>query len=142
MNDKTKAGPAPVCSPPPAAAVPTVEKIPAPTIAPTPSSVSCTGPRTRRSWCCGSVVSPTDWSSDFRRKSWIQRMGAQEASRTADISNSRFHLGNLRKTKIRVLSDFGFREAIAKVAPRYSHDPFPLTPALSLREREHRRQRI
>src|SRR6266513_2284702 len=24
----------------------------------------------------------------------------------------------------------------------YSHDPFPLTPALSLREREHRRQRI
>src|SRR3989442_9169586 len=24
----------------------------------------------------------------------------------------------------------------------YSHDPFPLTPALSLREREHRRQNI
>src|SRR6266478_6688047 len=28
---------------------------------------------------------------------------------------------------------FGFREAIAKVTPLwYSHDPFPLTPALSL----------
>jgi len=33
-------------------------------------------------------------------------MGAQKTSGTADISNSRFHLGNLRKTKIRVLSDF------------------------------------
>ena len=38
---------------------------------------------------------------------------------------------------------FGIRESIAKVAPLWcSHDPFPLTPALSLREREHRRQRI
>src|SRR6266478_4560938 len=38
---------------------------------------------------------------------------------------------------------FGFREAIAKVAPLWcSHDPFPLTPALSLREREHHRRRI
>ena len=38
---------------------------------------------------------------------------------------------------------FGFGESIAKVAPLwYSHAPFPLTPALSLREREHRRQRI
>ena len=39
---------------------------------------------------------------------------------------------------------FGFREAIAKVAPLwYSHALFPLTPApaLSLREREHHRQR-
>jgi len=33
-------------------------------------------------------------------------------------------------------------EAIAKVtAFFYSHGPFPLTPALSLREREHYRQR-
>src|SRR5439155_9515504 len=38
---------------------------------------------------------------------------------------------------------FGFREAIAKVPHLwYSHDPFPLTPALSLREREHDRQSI
>ena len=42
-----------------------------------------------------------------------------------------------------LISDFGFREAIAKTAPLwYSHAPFPLTPALSLREREHRRRRI
>ena len=38
-------------------------------------------------------------------------------------------------------SGFGFREPIAKVAPRwYSPALFPLTPAL--REREHHRQRI
>ena len=35
------------------------------------------------------------------------------------------------------------QELIAKVAHLwYSHDLFPLTPALSLREREQRRQRI
>src|SRR5207248_715020 len=35
------------------------------------------------------------------------------------------------------------REAIPKAAPLwYSHALFPLTPALSLREREHHRQRI
>src|SRR5437879_2211875 len=38
---------------------------------------------------------------------------------------------------------FGFREAMAKVALLwYSHALFPLTPALSLREREHHGQRI
>ena len=42
-----------------------------------------------------------------------------------------------------ILSDFGIREAIAKVAPLwYSHALFPLIPALSPREREHHRQRI
>ena len=41
------------------------------------------------------------------------------------------------------LSDFGIREAIAKVAPLWhSRALFPLTPALSLREREHHRPRI
>src|SRR6266446_9456177 len=40
-------------------------------------------------------------------------------------------------------SDFVIRKAIAKVAPLwYSHALFPLTPALSLREREHHRQCI
>jgi len=34
-------------------------------------------------------------------------------------------------------------EAIGRIAPLwYSHDPFPLTPALSLREREPRQQRV
>src|SRR6267378_8155881 len=41
------------------------------------------------------------------------------------------------------LSDFGIREAIAKLTTfGYSHAPFPLTPALSLREREHHRQHL
>src|SRR6266446_5674421 len=40
-------------------------------------------------------------------------------------------------------SDFVIRKAIAKVAPFwYSHALFQLTPALSLREREHHRQCI
>ena len=44
-----------------------------------------------------------------------------------------------KKTSLRLrrFSDFGFRAAIARVAPLWClHDPFPLTPALSLKERE------
>ena len=66
-NDSTKAGPAPMCSEPPAAAVPTVEKMPAPTIAPMPRKVSCTGPSVRRSWWAGRSVSSTRASIGFTR---------------------------------------------------------------------------
>ena len=48
-----------------------------------------------------------------------------------------------RTSDFGLLPDFGIREAIAKLTTfGYSHAPFPLTPALSLREREHHRQRI
>src|SRR6266853_2162523 len=41
-----------------------------------------------------------------------------------------------RTSDFGLLSDFGLREAIAKLTTfGYSHAPFPLTPALSLRER-------
>src|SRR6266566_729272 len=44
---------------------------------------------------------------------------------------------------LRIRIFFGILEATAKAAPLwYSHALFPLTPALSLREREHHRQRI
>src|SRR5437879_525959 len=42
-----------------------------------------------------------------------------------------------RTSDFGLLSDFGLREAIAKLTTfGYSHAPFPLTPALSFRERE------
>src|SRR5438309_932024 len=71
-NDSTSAGPAPRCEDPPAAAEPTVEKMPAPMMAPMPSDVSCTQPSARLSCVCGCPVSDTSASSDFRRKSCMR----------------------------------------------------------------------
>src|SRR5262252_618887 len=67
----TSAGPAPSWCAPPAAAVPMVAKIPAPTMAPMPSAISWSGPRARFIWCSGSSASARMTSSDFLRKSWL-----------------------------------------------------------------------
>ncbi len=56
------------------------------------------------------------------------QMGIRESNRQSS---------NFLEVAFRVLLDFRFPEAIAKVVPLwYSHALFPLTPALSLGERE------
>ena len=53
-----------------------------------------------------------------------------------EMSKSADHIG-FSGAAFELRADFGLRDAIAKVAPfLYPPDPFPLTPALSLRERE------
>ena len=67
-KERAIAGPAPAWPPPPAAAVPTVEKMPAPMMAPMPSRVSWKAPRERRSWDSGFSAEARIAFSDLVRK--------------------------------------------------------------------------
>src|SRR6185436_15622657 len=74
-KERIRAGPAPGCSAPPAAAVPTVEKMPAPITAPMPSSVSWSGPSVRRSDVSGASAEARIALSDLVRNSPRSRVG-------------------------------------------------------------------
>src|SRR2546425_8384244 len=70
MIDTTIADPAPTCPASPLIAVPMAAKIPAPTMAPMPSAVSCSGPSERRRPPPASP-SAMHWSTVLRRNSCV-----------------------------------------------------------------------
>src|SRR5437879_10607629 len=80
------------------------------------------------------------WTGDRDGRNEIRKPKAEDRKKSEirtpnDGIAHAYSAFGFRPSDFGLLSDFGIREAIAKLTTfGYSHAPFPLTPALSLRE--------